>query len=133
MNNVETSRGAIVHICPPMLEHFSSGSRASMFDLALCHAAARAPRVYLRPEGAPPEGPFALFVRRPGEDLSAFPARLVRNEPDEPRARPPRADVQTPTLALLFRGDLPLAEGSSIYALFRDALVPTLAASDLLS
>ena len=35
-------------------------------------------------------------------------------------------------LALLFEGDVSVAPGSSIYALFRDQLAPTLEAADLI-
>jgi len=38
-----------------------------------------------------------------------------------------------PAMAVLFRGDLDLPAGSVIYALFRERVVPSLAASDLLS
>lgn len=72
-----------------------------------------------------------LFVRRPDEEAAAFLGRLVRREADEPRARPPRADGQ-PALALLYRGDAALPPGSAVYALFREQVTPTLAASDLL-
>ncbi len=63
--------------------------------------------------------------------MSAFHERLVRGEADEPRARPPRADGP-PLLALLHRGNIDLPEGSPAYALFRERVSPTLAASDLL-
>ncbi|MFO0757538.1 MAG: MXAN_6230/SCO0854 family RING domain-containing protein [Byssovorax sp.] len=126
-NNVRTSNGAITRICPEMIDYFASGARPSMLDLARYHAAARAPRVYLRrSEGT------ALFVRRPGEDILSFHRRLCRGEADEPRARPPRTDGP-PLLAVLYRGDLELPAGSTSYALFREQQSPTLSASDLLS
>jgi hypothetical protein len=115
-----------------MIDYFASGARPSMLNLALYHAAARAQRVFLRAAGAGPSDPVKLFVRRPGENPLSFHQRLVRGEPDEPRSRPPRADGP-PLLALLHRGDLDLPEGSTAYALFRERLTPSLAASDLLS
>jgi hypothetical protein len=38
-----------------------------------------------------------------------------------------------PILAMLYRGDIDLPEGSTAYALFRERITPSLAASDLLS
>jgi hypothetical protein len=139
-NNVATSNAAITKICPEMIDYFASGVRPSMFDLGLYHAAARGRRVFVRAEGASPSDPVQLYVRRPGEDAAAFHHRLVRAtsgnrshaQPDEPRARPPRGDGP-PLLALLHRGDVDLPEGSAAYALFRERVTPTLAASDLLS
>lgn len=131
-NNVASSNADITRICPEMIDYFGSGVRPSMLDLALLHAAARAGRVFLRPEGAAASDPVKLFVRRPGEPVPAFHQRLVRGEADEPRARPPRPDGP-PLLALLHRGDVELPEGSTAYALFRERVTPSLAAADLLS
>jgi hypothetical protein len=36
-------------------------------------------------------------------------------------------------LAVLYRGDVDLPKGSAAYALFRDRVVPSVSASDLLS
>jgi hypothetical protein len=126
LNNVETSNAAITKICPELMTYFASGARTSMFDLALLHAAARCQRVFVRGQTV------AQFVRRPGEDLQAFHARLLRGEADEPRSRPPRGDGP-PLLAALYRGDAELPQGSSVYALFREQLTPSLVAADLLS
>jgi len=126
MNNAETSRGAIFRICPALMEYFASGIRPSMLDLGLLHAAARCKRVFIRGRGT------GLFERRPGEDAESFHARLVRGRPDESRANPPGA-AGPPLMAVLYRGDLDVPEGSSVYALFRETVSPTLAASDLLS
>ena len=124
MNNVESSKAAIAKICPELMTYFASGVRTSMFELGMLHAAARCDRVLVRGAGV------AEFVRRPGEDVPAFHARLLRGEADEPRSRL-RADGP-PVMALLFRGDLDLPEGSSAYALIRERVTPSLAASDLL-
>jgi hypothetical protein len=110
------------------MAYFASGVRPSMLDLALLHAAARCQRVFLRDTG----GGASLFVRRSGEEPESFHARLVRGEPDEPRARLVRSDG-APALAVLAHGDLELPAGSAVYALFREQVTPTLAASDLLS
>lgn len=125
MNNVETSKKAIAKICPELMTYFTSGVRTSMFDLGLLHAAARCDRVFVRGDAV------AEFVRRPGEGALSFHARLVRGEADEPRSRSPRADGP-PVLALLFRGDMDLPDGSSAYTLIRERVTPSLAASDLL-
>jgi hypothetical protein len=126
MNNVETSKGAIFRVCPALMDYFSSGARASMLDLGLLHAAARASRVILRGETN------RLFVRQSDEDTGAFYERLRDGVPDETGVDLPRAEG-LPLMALLYRGDIELPKESSVYALFRERVAPTLAASDLLS
>jgi hypothetical protein len=126
MNNVENSNAAITKICPELLIYFASGVRTSMFRLGLLHAAARCKRVFIRGQT------FSQFVRRPDENVEAFYARLVRGDADEPRSRPPQLDG-SPVIAMLYRGDVDLPDGSSAYALFRERVTPSLAASDLLS
>lgn len=124
-NNVENCRTNLTRLCPDLLAYFASGARASMYDLGLLHLAARCRRVFVRDRG------FALFVRGPDETAEAFHARLVQGEADEPRSGPPTGDA--PLLALLERGDLDLPTEHAAYALFRERVTPTLAASDLLS
>lgn len=126
MNDVATSNAAITKICPELMTYFASGVRCSVFELGLLHAAARCQRVFLR------GSTVQEFQRRTDESSLAFHQRLLRGEADEPRSRGPRPDG-APVLALLYRGDLDLPEASSVYALFREHVVPTLAASDLLS
>lgn len=133
-NNVANSERSIGRICPAMLAYFASGTRPSMLDLTRYHAAARARRVYLRGDQE-----TKLFVRKPDEAPLAFLARLRGGEPDERQPTAaleanPEAHLGTaPVLAALLRGDLALPEGSASYALFRQRLVPTLAAPDLLA
>jgi hypothetical protein len=129
LNNVETSKQAIAKICPELMSYFGSGVRPSIYDLALLHAAARAERVFVRGHHPPS---VAQFVRRPDESAFAFHQRLASGAADEPRSRPPRADGP-PLMAILYRGDLQLPARSAVYALFREQLTPTLAASDLLA
>jgi hypothetical protein len=126
LNSVASSNNAITKICPELISYFGSGVRASMLDLGRLHAAARCGRVFVRDGDG-----FVLYVRRPDEDASAFHSRLVRGEADEPRARPPSPDG-APVLALLHRGNLELPARSASYALFRESVTPSLAASDLL-
>ena len=97
-----------------------------MLDLARLHAAARCQRVTVRGRVA------EQYVRRPGEAALAFHDRLRRGRPDATDAALPPADGP-PVLAALFRGDVDLPPGSDAYALFRERVTPTLAASDLLS
>ena len=122
-NNVHSSNRAITTIGPKLIAYFESGHRPSMFDLALLHAAARCRRVILR--GPTPK----LFVRREGESVRAFHLRLRAGKADEQRM----PALEHPTFAALEHGDLPLPEGSTAWALFREGLTDTLAASDLLS
>lgn len=124
MNNVESSKGDIAKLCPRLMTYFASGTRASMYDLALLHAAARSRRVLIRGTTN------AEFVRRADEDVAAFHARLRAGHAD--RDASPLLDHE-PALAILYRGDLALPPGSRSYALFREQIAPDLAASDLLS
>lgn len=123
-NNVHRANKDITRIGPALIDYFASGARPSMFDLALLHASG-ASRVHLRGDGV------REFVRRPGENPTAFHARLAAGDADEPRSRLPET-WPDPPLALLFRGDLDLPPSSQVYALFPDRLTPTLAAADLL-
>ena len=125
-NNVATSNGAITKICPELMTYFGSGARASMYQLALLHAAARCRRVLLRGEV------IRRFERRADEDVGRFHARLLGGKADAQDPAPPPSDG-APLMAILQRGDLALPQGSAVYALFREQVVPTLAASDLLS
>jgi hypothetical protein len=127
MNNVENANHDISRVCPQLISYFASGVRASMFDLAVLHAAARSRRVWVRDCDACEE-----YVRRVPESELQFLERLRHGLADEPRSRPPPA-TGAPLLALLHRGNLELPEGSDVYALFRDRVTPTLAASDLMS
>jgi hypothetical protein len=126
MNNVETSKAAIARLCPELIAYFASGARASMFDLALLHGAARCDRVLVRGRS------LEQFVRRPDESATDFHARLVRGQPDATGAQLPPLDGR-PVLAMLFRGDVDLPPGSSAYALFRERVTPSFAPSDMLS
>lgn len=128
-NNVESSNSAITKICPEQISYFESGVRASMFDLGLLHAAARCQRVWIRGAAA---GAVGEFVRTRDESIGAFYTRLVAGQPNKTTTFNPRLDGP-PMLALLFRGDLELPAGSPAYALFRESVTPSLAASDLLS
>jgi hypothetical protein len=124
-NNVASSNQAITKICPELMSYFGSGARPSILDLALLQAAARCRTVIVR-------GPSVCrYTRRAGEEASAFYARLRRKDADERGA--PITLGSAPVLAALFKGDLELPKGSATYALFRERVIPSLAASDLLS
>ena len=125
MNNVETSNRAITKICPELMAYFASGVRPSMFDLALLHAAARCQRVMVRGRQ------LTQFVRRTGEEIGQFHRRLMNGEADGLASEIPQTG--TPTLAMMYQGDVDLPEGSMSYALFRERVTPSLSASDLLS
>lgn len=127
LNNVETSKKAITTICPAMIAYFGSGVRASMFDLALLHAAARSQRVWLRGVDG-----VRLVRRAAGEDAAAFLARLEREDSGEAAALD-GAVAGGPVLAALLRGDVDLPAGSVAYALFRERITAPIAAADLLS
>jgi hypothetical protein len=139
MNNVASSTRALATICPAMLGYFASGTRPTMLQLAEYHAAARADRVVRR--SAVAGEAEAVFVRRVDEAAIDFLHRLRGGQADErlPVAFDGAGELMlpalptAPVLAILHDGNIAPPEGSSIYALFRRQLVPTLAAADLLA
>lgn len=122
MNNVETSKRAIAKVAPAAMAYFASGTRASMLDLALLHAAARCRRVLIRGAGS------RQLERVASESPLTFLARLEH----ERTATATSPELLEPALAFLLRGDIALRDGSAIYALFPEQLAPNLAAVDLL-
>lgn len=137
MNNVATSNHDIQRICPELMSWFASGTRVSMGELALLHAAARCEEITLR-------GPQSCLVRRePGESAEHLYRRLQQaaaaqqgpfsgEAPGVGSSREVGPIGDEPVLALLLHGDLSLPAGSAAYALFREHLTCTLAASDLI-
>jgi hypothetical protein len=125
LNNVQSSNRAISTLCPQLLAYFSSGARASMYDLALLHAAARSRHVVLRAHDGRTRG----YARADNETAAAFYARLSSADGGAQVSLPERE----PVMAFLLNGDIDLPEQSLVYALFRERLTGTIAASDLLS
>lgn len=126
MNNVANSNSSITKICPEYMTYFASGVRPSMYDLAVLHAAARCGQVFIRSEQV------SRYQRRLDEGIEAFHDRICRNEVDEVTSSLPDT-TDAPVLAMLQRGDLDLPDGSTVYALFRERVTPTVTASDLLA
>jgi hypothetical protein len=124
-NNVETSKSAIAKLCPELMTYFASGVRPTMYELAILHAAARCESVIIR------GSELKTYQRNPGEKTMAFYERLLSGQANGQGSN--LTLDSEPALAILFRGDIEVPEGSAIYAIFRDQLVPTIAASDLLS
>ncbi|HEY7376658.1 MAG TPA: MXAN_6230/SCO0854 family RING domain-containing protein [Polyangia bacterium] len=127
-NNVASSNHDITNVCPALISYFASGTRPSMFELALLHAAARCRTVVVR--GATTTT-TTRYTRRADEDVVTFHARLVRGGADE--VGEPGALGTAPVLAALFKGDVELPKDSAVYALFREQVTPSLAAGDLLT
>ena len=67
------------------------------------------------------------FARRAGEEIGQFHRRLTNGEADGLGSEIPRTD--TPTLAMMYQGDVDLPEGSTSYALFRERVTPSLSAN----
>jgi hypothetical protein len=125
-NNVATSNKDIARLGPQLLDYFGSGVRASMFDLGLLHAAARARRVLIRSATG-----IAVFHRGADEAAAGFLARLRAGVADMTLAEVPA--LASPALAVLLHGDLELPTTHVAYALFREHLTSAIAASDLLA
>ena len=123
LNNVESSNRAIQRICPDMIAYFASGTRASLYELALLHAAARGREVFLRGEST------RRFERRTGESAAGFLERLRGGDGEE--VEPESAAARPGLTALLFRGDLELGPETERYVLFPELVAGTFSASDL--
>lgn len=123
-NNPATSNAAIERICPEMIEYFGSGVRMSLFELALLHAASRSTQVVLRGESN------RRFVRKDDESPMDFLRRLERREADEDDVEIVETD---PCFAILYRGDIAVPDGSTVYAVFRDQVTSTIEAGDLIA
>lgn len=123
-NNVATSNRAITRICPTLIEYFGSGVRPSMYELALLHAAARAPVVYLR------DPALRRYVRGESESAIDFHTRITR---DHGEPMPAFSPGDGATFAALYRGDLDLPTETTRYVLFPDRIATTISASDLIS
>jgi hypothetical protein len=124
-NTVQSTSAAIQKVCPELMAYFESGTRASIYDLALLHAAARCRTVTFRHEGG-----LVRFERGEAEEPVAFLERLRSGVGEE--ASLPDAGGE-PLFAALLRGDVELPEGSDCLAIFREKLSPNLSPSDLLS
>ncbi len=122
-NNVATSNKDLKRLGPQLLGYFGTGERASMYDLALLHAAARAARVVIR------DGDEVGVLERGTDDAAAF-LRRLRDARCAPGSLP---TLRGPALAVLLHGDLALPAESTAYALFREQLTQTIAASELLA
>ena len=127
MNNVATSNRDVARLGPSLLAYFGSGERASMFDLGLLHAAARAERVTVRNT----TGAMLRYTRRAGESAAGLLARLRAGDADGRVTS--LGDLRAPVLGVLLRGDIALSEGARAYALFRERVTSPLSASDLLA
>lgn len=127
MNNVERSKNEIQRICPAMIASFEAGARPNLYEIGLLQLAARCDRVAVRGE----QGGTRLFERAGGETRWAFYERL-RGGPADSLWATATGISKAPALALLYRGDLVLPEGSLTYTLFWENQPPQLSASDLL-
>lgn len=125
-NNVATSNKAITKICPEMIAYFASGTRISMFDLALLHAAARGQRVLIRGKDG-----VRGFVRGADESPEQLLRRIAAGAGGQPATLPGAAGP--PVFAALLHGDVELPADSVCYALYRERVIAPIAASDLLS
>ena len=125
-NNVESSRAAIQRLCPNTMTYFAHGSRATIFDLATFHAAARGGATYRR-DGST----LRRFARDESESIAQYFARLRAGEGGE--AVGEVRFEQDSTVALLECGDIALPSGADIAAIFRQDLSPNLSWTDLLS
>lgn len=127
MNTASTSARALERLCPAVMAYFERGTRTSMGQLALLHAAARGRRLIVREADR-----VVTFTRRPGETAIGLLERLRSGAGAEVSADLPELG-SAGVFAALHDGDLQLPAGSAVYALFPGLASGTLAASDLIS
>ncbi|MFE1410922.1 MXAN_6230/SCO0854 family RING domain-containing protein [Streptomyces sp. NPDC058746] len=109
-------------------EHFGSGVRTSMWDLAVWRAAARSREVAVVRRGAGPGLPDELWSYRAGdgEPVAAFAARVLALEPPQERRRAADADAEAAEvaagkrvfLATVHAGTAPAGASGTAYRLF---------------
>ena len=99
---------------------FGAGSRVSLGEVGLWHAAGRARSVVLR-RG---DGSCALFTRGSDESVAMFAARLVDGRDEVADQVGDGALASGADLAFLHRGDVAVAENAAVYALHPDRLDP---------
>lgn len=109
--------------------YFASPARVRLGEVARWHAAARARTVLLRDSA----GALTAFTRGDNEAILSFVERLATGTgPDPGQPNPAEAG-----LAFLHRGDVPVAPGAAVYALFPADLDPAsvrrLTADDLVA
>ncbi|WP_035372886.1 MXAN_6230/SCO0854 family RING domain-containing protein [Pseudoduganella violaceinigra] len=124
-NNVATSDSSIAQICPAMINYFASGVRATMYELALLHAAARADRVVIAGDG------YAVIERGAEEGSADFLARLRKGGGDRTSTLPGLSDESA--IAAIVDGDINLPEKCSAYVLKPGKSNGNISASDFLS
>lgn len=115
---------------------YSSGARVGLGELAVWNAATRARTVLVRHV----DGSATRYDRRAGEQVAAFAARISSPDHDGSgeQGSAEQALASTPAqLAYLVRGDLRLAPGAEVYALYPSAIessrVRLLTAADVVS
>ena len=124
MNNVAGSKSVLARIGAAFSAYFAAGARASMWNLASWHAAARTRRVHVRGAAG-----SRRFDRRDDETPEAFAARIDRGEHDGEADLP----LDRPVLAALFTGDVALPAESESYVLFPEVTHGSIAAADWLA
>lgn len=119
-NNAASSNATIRSVVPAILRMFGAGRRASMFELATLHAAARADALTIRRKDG-----YVRLQRRTDEVAAEF-LRRMRDATDAIAV----TDPGNVDLAVLFRGDVTL--DAPRYVLFPERIASTLAASELI-
>ncbi len=105
-------RAALAHAAADVAAHSASQARATLWDLACVHAAARANVVYIRER----DGAITMYRRRDHEDPVLRLARVLSGANDDGTAAAiPVADA--PTLVAVLADDLAIPRGSAGYIL----------------
>jgi hypothetical protein len=111
LHQVGGYRVALAHIGKDFSDLGAAGARATLWDVACIHAAARANVIYIRER----DGRITMVRRRDGEAGIARLGRLYANEHDGQLAAIPPANA--PTWVAVLRDDLAIPAGSAGYVL----------------
>ncbi|PYE49420.1 MXAN_6230/SCO0854 family RING domain-containing protein [Deinococcus yavapaiensis] len=111
MHRVGTYKHALGKVVRDVDAHFESGGRATLWDLALVHAAGRAREVLVLGKG----GGTERYRRRPEEDAAAFHAR-VNSRSDADEANVNLSIGEEAVLGAFVRRALELPPGSVAFA-----------------
>ncbi|MEZ4461814.1 MAG: RING finger family 4 domain-containing protein [bacterium] len=123
-NNVETSKKSIGKICPNFITYFGSGTRASMYDLALFHAACRAAEVIVRGVGG-----NTKFTRLPKESPAEFKRRISARE----GGKKCELEISANSMVTVVRADFEVEPTTQSFAVIPEKWAANLCAADLLA
>ena len=137
LNNLRSNKETVQKMAEALSQYYSDKPRPMRYDIALMQAAARSKCVWLRRE----DGSTLSFVRRSLEDTWMFYQRILKGSAMVSALSVPKnpgediehiPEFETPSLAFLRDGDLPLDAESEYYIVIPDKLAERRSWSELM-